>query len=510
MRIVVVQNGFDFHQELERIIPLFFEEVDVQFTQVESQVAELPSQPFTIVLTLHEEDELRATGKLFTDRIKEAYVAEHRRTAVIDDEGQRRKVAKQVVSAVLLQLLEDWTGLKQPWGILTGIRPTKLMHRFLQQGKGQEEIEQFMTEELLVQPTKIALLYEIAQRQLQVLPDLYDLKTQGVSLYIGIPFCPTKCAYCTFPAYAIGTKQGQVEEFLQLLHEEIKAIGQWLQRTKLRVTTIYFGGGTPTSITAQQLDEIFQGMAQAFPHFSEVRELTVEAGRPDTITPEKIDVLKKWKVDRISINPQSFHEETLQAIGRHHTVAETIEKYKMAEAMGMNNINMDLILGLPGEGVKHVSHSLDEVGKLLPQSLTIHTLSFKRASTMTKRREAYHVSDRQEITQMMELAVHWTKAHNYQPYYLYRQKNILGNLENVGYALPGFESLYNIIIMEELQTIIGLGCGAVSKLVAPDGSIQRVPNPKEPRAYVEQFSHMLERKLNALAAMYEKDEALPK
>jgi oxygen-independent coproporphyrinogen-3 oxidase len=250
-------------------------------------------------------------------------------------------------------------------------------------------------------------------------------------------------------------------------------------------------------------------MYASFPEVEKIREITVEAGRPDTITPEKLEVLKKWKIDRISINPQSYTQETLKAIGRHHTVTETIDKYHLAREMGMNNINMDLIIGLPGEGIAEFTHSLAETEKLMPESLTVHTLSFKRASEMTKNKDKYKVAGREEVEQMMNLATEWTDSHGYVPYYLYRQKNILGNLENVGYAFPSQESIYNIMIMEEQQTIIGLGCGAASKFIDQEtGKITQFANPKDPKTYNESFEAYTEEKIKILDEIFSEKGSL--
>ncbi|WP_236838783.1 coproporphyrinogen III oxidase [Caldalkalibacillus salinus] len=419
-------------------------------------------------------------------------------------EKDQKRAYKHCLNHNVLDVLQSFTGVIQPWGILTGIRPTKLLHNMLQEGQPLEKAHDSLRQRYRIQDDKINLMQNIVDRQLEVVPDLHDLNRE-VSIYIGIPFCPTKCAYCTFPAYSIQGQQGSVGAFLEGLHYEIKHTGQWLRDHGIGITTVYFGGGTPTSIEAEQMDALYEEMYRSLPGMEQVRELTVEAGRPDTITPEKIDVLKKHHIDRISINPQSYTEDTLQAIGRHHSVEETIEKYKMAKARGLNNINMDLIIGLPGEGVKELEHSLEETAKLRPESLTVHTLSFKRASAMTKNREKYQVANRDEIVQMMQLASDWTQAQGYHPYYLYRQKNILGNLENVGYALQGKDSIYNIMIMEEKQTIIGLGCGASSKWVHPvTGKITRFANPKEPRAYNEGYQDYTQKKLEILEALYAK------
>ncbi|RSD29265.1 coproporphyrinogen III oxidase [Mesobacillus subterraneus] len=419
-------------------------------------------------------------------------------------EKEEVKQLKTVVSRAYLQVLQDWTGIIQKWGILTGVRPTKLLHKKLREGMEQGAAHRELKEQYLISDGKIQLMQQIVDRQLAVLPDLYDLKN-GVSIYIGIPFCPTKCAYCTFPAYAINGRQGSVDSFLGGLHYEIRKIGDWLKRNDLKITTVYYGGGTPTSITAEEMDMLYEEVYQSFPDVENIREVTVEAGRPDTITPEKLEVLKKWNIDRISINPQSYIQETLKAIGRHHTVEETIEKFHLAREMGMNNINMDLIIGLPGEGTEEFAHTLAEREKLMPESLTVHTLSFKRASEMTRNKAKYKVADRGEIEKMMNMAEDWTKENNYVPYYLYRQKNILGNLENVGYAFPEQESLYNIIIMEEQQTIIGLGCGASSKFIDPEtGVITQFANPKDPKSYNDNFEEYADKKIEILDSLFNK------
>lgn len=424
------------------------------------------------------------------------------------DESRRREL-KRVVGSAMLRVLEEATGLEQPWGVLTGVRPTKLMHNMIRK-QGRESSVRQLQEEYLLTDEKAKLLADIVERQVQVIPDLFELDRE-VSLYIGIPFCPTKCAYCTFPAYDIRGNNGSVDAFLEGLHYEIRETGKWLKRAGLAITTIYWGGGTPTSITAEQMDALFVTMSESLPDLDRVRELTVEAGRPDTITPDKLAVMKNWNVDRISINPQSFTQQTLDKIGRHHTVAETIEKFWLSREMGMDNINMDLIIGLPNESAAEFRHTLDETAKLLPESLTVHTLSFKRASKMTKNRDQYEVAERDEIADMMKMANDFMEQNGYHPYYMYRQKNMLGNLENVGYALADHDSLYNILMMEERQTIIGLGCGAVSKVVHPAATdeegnehqkIERFPNPKEPSVYNQAYKQYYEKKMRLLDEAY--------
>lgn len=440
---------------------------------------------------------LEADGKTFSGTYSKQY----------DNEGTERERnirMKRALSHVFLDVLEQYTGIQQQWGILTGIRPTKLYHQLRKQGHSENEIRTVLKRDFRVSDEKISLLESIVQRQLATIPDLDHLGRE-VSIYIGVPFCPTKCAYCTFPAYAIAPnrKTGRVDSFLDALHLEMREMGQWLKEHNVKVTSIYWGGGTPTSIEAEEMDALYQTMYESFP-MEHVREITVEAGRPDTITLEKLAVLKKWGIDRISVNPQSYSDETLKAIGRHHTVQETIEKFWLARQSGMNNINMDLIIGLPNEGIEEFQHSLDETGKLMPESLTVHTLSFKRASEMTKHKEKYNVADRKTAMQMMEMARKWTRENGYHPYYLYRQKNILGNLENVGYSKAGKESIYNIVIMEEVQTIVGIGCGAASKFVDPEtGKISQYHNPKEPFQYLMALETAIEQKMEMLNGLFQ-------
>jgi len=489
-----------FERPLRLIANLFFEETEIYINQ--NTEADL-----IVEFELKQEDDIKVKARMENEQgqvIEASYKKEQNYSASLKDQF---KQVKNAVSQAYLTILQDYTGIVQKWGILTGVRPTKLLHRQVQQGVQIDIAHQKLKEEYLITDEKINLMQEIVNRQLAAVPDLYDLKKE-VSIYIGIPFCPTKCAYCTFPAYAINGRQGSVNSFLGGLHFEMRHVGEWLKKKGVRITTVYYGGGTPTSITAEEMDMLYEEMYESFPDVKNIREVTVEAGRPDTITPEKLDVLKKWNIDRISINPQSYIQETLKAIGRHHTVEETIDKFNLARNMHMNNINMDLIIGLPGEGVSEFTHTLNETEKLMPESVTVHTLSFKRASEMTRNKDKYKVADRNEAEKMMLLAEDWTRSHGYSPYYLYRQKNILGNLENVGYAIPEQESIYNIMIMEELQTIIGLGCGASSKFIHPvTGEITHFANPKDPKSYNDSFEDYTSKKLAILEDLFSEESS---
>lgn len=491
-------NGVDpnFHRDLQLISQLFYEDCILSFAHV------VDLADVIVNIEISGTDQITVIADLLEVKTNKHYHSRYEKYLNYDPFTKEwHKGVKHAVNFVYLNVLQKLSGIVQKWGTLTGIRPTKLLHKKLNCGLTQKQAHNSLRADYMIQQEKIDLMQSIVDQQLKVLPDLYSL-TNEVSIYIGIPFCPTKCAYCTFPAYAINGRQGSVASFLGGLHYEIYEVGKWLKQNGVNVTTVYFGGGTPTSITAEEMDMLYEQMYQSFPGMIGVREVTVEAGRPDTITVEKLNVLKKWNIDRISINPQSYIQETLDAIGRHHSVSETIEKFQLAREMGMRNINMDLIIGLPGEGLTEFEYTLAETAKLMPESVTIHTLSFKRASEMTKNKQKYKVASREEIIAMMNTASSWAKDYGYGPYYLYRQKNILGNLENIGYSLKGHESLYNIIIMEEQQTILGLGCGASSKFVDPKTKkIIRFANPKDPKSYNDGFKHYTNEKIKILTEM---------
>ena len=499
MKTIHINEQFkeDWNRVLNHIANLFYEDSVIQFTKDGANMSISFEHGIADDYTISTAAKLIVDGQEFASSYSIGYATE-------GTEKEQSIRMKRALSHVMLDVLEQYTGMTQQWGILTGVRPTKLYHKFRKEGLSEEQIFEKLKTDFRLSDLKINLLKEIVARQLHVIPDLDELGRE-ISIYIGVPFCPTMCAYCTFPAYAIQSnrKAGRVEKFIDGLHIELRELGKWLTEKNMRITSIYWGGGTPTSIEAHEMDALYETMFESFPNTESIREITVEAGRPDTITPEKIEVLKKWGIDRISVNPQSYTQETLKAIGRHHTVEETIEKFWLSRNMGMNNINMDLIIGLPNEGIEEFQHSLDESAKMQPESLTVHTLSFKRASEMTRNKDKYKVADRDTVSQMMQMASDWTKENGYVPYYLYRQKNILGNLENVGYCKPGEESIYNIVIMEEVQTILGIGCGASSKFVHPEtGKITQFHNPKDPAAYIMTFEEAIKKKIDILNELY--------
>lgn len=389
----------------------------------------------------------------------------------------------------LYRVLCKENGKELPWGNLTGIRPTKIAYGMLEEGKTDAEISTFLKEAHYVSEEKIDLSIDIAKRERELLADIHY--EGGYSLYIGIPFCPTTCLYCSFTSYPIAGYRKLVEDYVDCVIKEMDYVSKKYAHKIL--DSVYIGGGTPTTLEAEQLDRLITALKDKF-DFSTVKEFTVEAGRADSITREKLEVLKKHKVDRISINPQTMKQETLQIIGRRHTVEQVVEAYKLAREIGFENINMDLILGLPGELEEDVQNTIDRVVELAPDSLTVHSLAIKRASKLNQWIVENGVKTLRNTDETMKIAAAGAKQLGMDPYYLYRQKNMSGNFENVGYAKPGKYGLYNILIMEEKQTIVALGAGSISKVVLPDGRIERCDNVKDVALYIEKIDEMLDRK----------------
>ncbi len=385
--------------------------------------------------------------------------------------------------------LQKATGKVLPWGILTGIRPTKIAMGLLEEGKAEKDIEAYMKEEYFANDEKAALSVDIAKREKELLSGLHF--RNGYSLYIGIPFCPTTCLYCSFTSYPISVHKKKVNDYLDALSKEIDAVS--VQHKGEYLDTIYIGGGTPTTLEPEELDKLLTKIETTL-DLSHLQEFTVEAGRPDSITLDKLKVLKAHGITRISVNPQTFVQETLKFIGRQHTVEQTKQAFLLAREAGFDNINMDLILGLPGEGADEVAYTLEEVKKCNPDSLTIHSLAIKRASRLSQWIEENGMDMLKNTDETMTIAVNGAKDMDMKPYYLYRQKNMSGNFENVGYAKDGKAGLYNILIMEEVQTIIAIGAGSVTKRVFGNGRIERCDNVKDVDLYIERIEEMIDRK----------------
>ncbi len=404
-----------------------------------------------------------------------------------------RKTAKSVLKRLVYGILSEDTKKTLPWGTLTGIRPTKIPMAMLEEGYSEEAIISYMEETYLTGREKIDLGIEIAKRERDVLKNI-DYQ-DGYSLYIGIPFCPTTCLYCSFTSYPIAKWAPRMEEYLEALFQEIDYTKEAFAHKKLN--TIYIGGGTPTTLTPDQMDRLFAKVEESF-DFSHLQEWTVEAGRPDSVTEEKLKVLKVHPVSRISINPQTMKEKTLKLIGRKHSPEQIEEAFSLARAVGLDNINMDLIMGLPEETIEDVRFTMKKLYAMAPDSITVHSLAVKRAARLNTMKELYAHLKFENTGEMMDLTADYCRRLGLNPYYLYRQKNMAGNFENVGYARPGKEGIYNILIMEEKQTIVACGAGSVSKRVYPDGRIERCENVKDVASFIERIDEMIERKRKLL------------
>ena len=430
--------------------------------------------------------------------------AEQKRTAqdiviepeVPEKDGRSKKELHEAFKCTLYTKLSAQLNKTLPWGYLTGVRPSKIAYTLLEKGADREQILEAFTKKHLVSEKKAQLALQVAQTEKSILEKM-DYKN-GYSLYIGIPFCPTTCLYCSFTSYSLAAYQSKVQPYLEALLKEMKYVSEAMRGRRL--DTVYFGGGTPTTLSAGQLDMLLTELERQF-DLSACRELTVEAGRPDSITYEKLCVLKAHHVDRISINPQTMNQQTLDLIGRRHTVEQIEEAFALAGKAGLDNINMDMILGLPGENKEMVQHTLEKIKALAPESLTVHSLAIKRAAALNIWREKYLDLQMDNSDEIVSMAADYAHQMGHQPYYMYRQKNMAGNFENVGYSKPGLECIYNILIMEEKQTIIAMGAGASTKIVFQNeteggqaGRIERIENVKDVTNYIQRIDEMIERK----------------
>lgn len=399
-----------------------------------------------------------------------------------------KKEIKNFIKRTLYCYFKDNFEVKVPWGILTGIRPTKIIHELRLSGKKEDEIKQIMKEKYYLDDDKIDLLVEVAKKEKYYLD---NSKKNTCSIYISIPFCPTRCIYCSFPSHNLKQWGKFRKEYVEKLKSEIS---QTLPYIKKDIETIYIGGGTPTSLEAQELESLLSHISSVF-DLNAIKEFTVEAGRVDTITKEKLEILKKYKVSRISINPQTMNDKTLNLIKRDHDHLEINRIFKLARKVGFDNINMDIILGLPQENAKDVKITLERILNLNPESLTVHTMAIKRASKLKENLQDYNLSLYEEMINMLNVSKEFAKKMKLEPYYMYRQKYMLGNLENIGYSKEGKECIYNIQIMEEKQDIIAFGAGAVSKFTYPEENrLERVANVKNLLDYLNRTEEMVLRK----------------
>ena len=416
--------------------------------------------------------------------------------------AEEKQDRKRCVTKLLYMYLCEQTGKLLAWGMLTGVRPTKLVMQKLEKGVGGGEITAFLKDEYCVSDEKAKLALQIAKREKEM---LMQLRPEGYSLYVGIPFCPSICSYCSFSSSPVAPWENRMDAYLDALCKEIRALGQMADGRQL--DTVYIGGGTPTSLSAGQLERLLNVIEETF-SLDGILEYTVEAGRPDSITREKLEVIRKYPVTRISVNPQTMQQKTLDLVGRKHTVQDVKDIFRMARKIGFDNINMDLIAGLPGETAEDMQDTLRQIEELEPDSLTVHALAIKRAARLGQEAKTglgrgQEESMHDQITQMVEDAAASAQRMWLMPYYLYRQKNIAGNFENVGYAKVDKAGIYNILIMEEKQTILAAGAGAGTKIVLPEKirldngketNLIRIENVKNIEEYISRIDEMIERK----------------
>ena len=434
-------------------------------------------------------------GAEFSDRVRLS-IQEGTKSVCREElclEYQDRKRSRNQIKAAAYRLLSRYTGKELPWGSMTGVRPTKFATARMEAGWSDEDVIREYETVYLTTRQKGEICCRVARREQQLLkPFQYD---EEYCLYIGIPFCPSRCLYCSFASYPADSYGDRMEDYLKALKKELCYVAD-VYREK-RLTAVYMGGGTPTALSAGMLQELIGEVYRIFDTTS-VREFTVEAGRPDSLNEEKLAVMKRFPVSRISINPQTMRDETLRYIGRNHTAQMTVDAYNMAREYGFDNINMDIIAGLPTESQEVFEDTLHAIEDLKPDSLTVHSLAVKRSARLNIERKKYQDSITGSTDEMLNAADMTAKALGMEPYYLYRQKNMAGNFENVGYAKEGKAGIYNILIMEEVQSILALGAGASTKFVYGDGRIERVENVKDIRSYLERLDEMIERKRRAL------------
>lgn len=490
----------DFENELADIIKLFYRENEYEVLQGSPPIEEaglflygrlVVDEQLSYVL------ELCVTGPVPLTTLTHSYVFPLEGGLPERYDRGGRKYFKREVRRGIYLLLSGHTGKNLPWGMLTGIRPAKIVNELLDEGLDQERIEDRMTGYYKLSPAKAGLLYKVASAEREI---LRNTPQDTVSLYVGIPFCSTRCLYCSFASDTTDRIPGLLEVYIEALKVEMRLTAGLLEDKGLKVQNIYIGGGTPTVLGTAALKALLDFIDVNF-ELGQVHEYTLEAGRPDTLDREKLLAIRDSAVNRISINPQTMNDTTLKLIGRNHTSDDVARVFHLARDIGFENINMDVIMGLPGEESLMFEHTLQQIRELSPENLTVHSLAIKRASGLAMEKEAYRRITGDEAEKMMETAVKYAEEMGMHPYYLYRQKNIAGNLENTGFCKPGRESLYNVQIMEEKQSILAVGAGSVTKVVYPgENRIERATNVKSVEEYIKRTDEMFARKKALIGA----------
>ncbi len=475
--MLFVIEGEDYKYELEKLSRLFIPFEKFQFscdkTLIENQ------ENYIFVSSIQSDDGYTLKTELKLDKKYEQQYLEK----------FNGEVEKQL-ALMLFECFKTITGYTSPWGILTGVRPAKLMGKLCSEF-GEDKALSYFKDELLVSDTKTKLCFDCYKSEKKIVG---RSARDNFSLYISIPFCPSRCNYCSFVSHSIEQAKKLIPQYVKLLCEEIKQTGEIAKYFNLKLLTVYIGGGTPTTLSAEQLTEVMKAVRDNF-CLDYLLEYTVEAGRPDTITEDKLIAIKQGGATRISINPQTMNDSVLKAIGRRHTVNETVDAFNLARKVGFSNINMDLIAGLSGDTVDSFKKSVLDIIKLSPENITVHSLSMKRASNLNKNSTVFDYDEGENASLMVDFAMDELINASILPYYMYRQSKTIGNLENVGYAKTGYECLYNVYIMDETHSIFGCGASAVTKLRQPDGNkISRVFNFKYPYEYINNFCEIAERK----------------
>ena len=470
MPVILIGNSFKY--EIESTLKIFFPTEKFQFSDsIDNAIDD------NFVVAGAEQ------GRIFTD-IKINGQLFHNEKNISNNDT---KYIEHELCRLIYHILKNALKITPAWGIMTGIRPVKKVTELIEQGKNFSEIEKILIDKYELSPEKFKLAYDTAINQL---PIIRKINRKAVSLYISIPFCPSRCSYCSFVSHSIESAKKLIPDYIECLCRELEIISNIIKETNTPIDTVYFGGGTPTAIPAEDIRTIMECVRNNF-DLDKIREYSFEAGRPDTITEEKLNVIKEYGANRISINPQTLNDDVLKVIGRRHSGEDALKAFELARKIGFNNINTDLIAGLPTETVESFRNTLDKIVDLSPESITVHTLTLKRAANL-------FMQGNENITnpasEMVDYSIKKLMDNNYYPYYMYRQKNTVDNLENVGYSKKGFESYYNIYIMDETQTIIGAGCAASTKLVYPDNKITRIHNYKFPYEYIGNFEQLMTKK----------------
>ena len=475
MNLCNVNHGFNY--ELEKLCRIF-----------------LPFEKINI-LSYAEKAETCAVTTLLSDRVRaELYCGGKTYTEEAELSDSDPKIAELSLATCLFRCFTEATGYTPEWGLLTGVRPAKLYSRMCER-EGREAAERYFSEKLFVSEEKISLCRDSSAPEQAITA---KNSRKSYSLYVSIPFCPSRCSYCSFVSHSVDKAGKLIDGYLSLLCKELAETAKIAEKTGLKLETVYIGGGTPVALSAKGLETLMTAISENF-DLSGIREYTVEAGRPDAIDADKLMAIKKGGATRISVNPQTMNDSVLEAIGRKHTAKQTVDAFSLAREIGFDNINMDLIAGLPTDTAESFKNTLDTLLKLDPESITVHSLSVKKAATISTTGALPEIETGVIASEMVRYARKTLTEKGIVPYYMYRQSKTVGNLENVGYAKRGYEGLYNVYIMDETHTILACGASAVTKLREPGGDyIERIFNFKYPYEYINRFDELIERKKGIL------------